>query len=351
MSVMVVNGRNVNEVFANGLRWLLVAGSRENSRNGTVLVAPGPVVSVYQNPTERVLFLPSRDANPFFHLMEAIWMLAGQNDVKFPRRFNSRFGEYSDDGVTIPGAYGHRWRNAFGLDQLSFIVRELRNNKESRRAVLQMWSPEVDIRAAERGGRDVPCNTAVYFDGRHGALNMTITCRSNDAIWGAYGANAVHFSILQEYVAVAVGLPVGELRQLSNNFHAYTDVYSEEQLRKMSENAEGFNLYATGQVTPYAMVLDPSRFLDDCARFMANPQRWSYDNPFFNDVCWPMYAAWENHEKWRVALRNWQATKEVAYAEEAKDAQEKALAHVAAIVAPDWRVACHQWLSRRYTDA
>ena len=33
-------------------------------------------------PTKELLFDPDRDANPFFHFMEGLWMLAGFNDLK-----------------------------------------------------------------------------------------------------------------------------------------------------------------------------------------------------------------------------------------------------------------------------
>ena len=44
---------------------------------------------------------------------------------------------------------------------------------------------------------------------KNGRLQMTVHCRSNDIIWGTYGANAVHFSILQEYVAARIGVDLG----------------------------------------------------------------------------------------------------------------------------------------------
>ena len=56
---------------------LRVVGKRKDSRNGPVLEFPEPVLICYNRPVERVLFYPSRDANPFFHLMEGLWMLVG----------------------------------------------------------------------------------------------------------------------------------------------------------------------------------------------------------------------------------------------------------------------------------
>src|SRR5262249_11634251 len=144
---------------------------------GTVLVIDEPVTITYTHPRERVLFNTVRDANPFFHLYEALWMLAGRNDVAPLSYYNSRMKEFSDDGKTLNGAYGYRWRNARGreygsgltivmvddptlptgkrpvcadlsvgsCDQLDTLVNHLRADPTSRRAVLQMWNVEDDL--------------------------------------------------------------------------------------------------------------------------------------------------------------------------------------------------------------
>lgn len=117
------------------------------------------------------------------------------------------------------------------LDQLAEVIRLLRANPTDRRIVLSMWDPTTDL---AMDGLDFPCNTQVYFrvrdqfrpsvareEGTDRVLDMTITCRSNDMYWGGYGANAVHFSVLQEFVAAMVGVRIGEMHQLSNNAHLY----------------------------------------------------------------------------------------------------------------------------------
>jgi hypothetical protein len=52
---------------------------------------------------------------------------------------------------------------------------------------------------------------------------MTVSNRSNDLIWGTYGANMVHFNLLLTYVAAAVGVPKGYYHQVSSNTHLYMD--------------------------------------------------------------------------------------------------------------------------------
>ncbi len=236
----VIRARNVNGALNEGMHLLDECGVREDSRAGPVVVAPWPVTTIYERPCERVLFEPRRDANPFFHLMEGLWMLAGRQDAKFLNRyvrdFGDRFAEptvmwQNENERIIHDAYGHRWRRAFGYDQLDLIVKKLRANPQDRQCVLQMWDATawqerdlvVKIYGDDMIGQDDlegdwvsrPCNTHAYFRVRDVAyrdppvtdqnsaeweariarggdkvLDMTICCRSNDAIWGAHGANA-----------------------------------------------------------------------------------------------------------------------------------------------------------------
>ena len=121
--MLVVQTRNVNHAYRQGVQLLLSQGDRETSRAGDVLVMNQPVTTVYSRPIERVLFDERRDANPFFHLAESIWMLAGRRDGKwldtYVKDFSSRYAEPNGD---IHGAYGYRWRNHFnGCDQLITI--------------------------------------------------------------------------------------------------------------------------------------------------------------------------------------------------------------------------------------
>lgn len=215
--------RNVNQALSMGMDLLDTQGIERNSRYGPVLYV-GEVSTTYVKPYERVLLNPIRDANPFFHLYESLWMLAGRNDVEGPARYAQRMRTFSDDGTTFHGAYGFRWRNHFGMDQLGIIARTLRENPEDRRCVLQMWDVSVDLGMQ---GKDFPCNTIASFQrGVSGELNLTVFCRSNDVIWGAYGANAVQFSMLLEYMAQWIQCPIGTYTQVSVNYHAYVDVFN-----------------------------------------------------------------------------------------------------------------------------
>lgn len=340
---------SVTQGLHKGLEHLKHHGKLSQSRNGPVLVGPWPVLTTYTHPTHRVLSSPLRNANPFFHVMEALWMLAGRNDLSWPRTFNEKFKEFSDDGSTLHGAYGHRWRRHFGVDQLVSITQILRKSPEDRRCVLSMWDPVVDL---GRSGNDFPCNTHAYFDLRDGALNLTVCCRSNDIWWGCYGANAVHFSFLLEYMAASVGAPIGVYRQLSNNFHLYPDIVGIDgnrhndlrydqlwaEIRESDFYTKPTGVYS--RVVESKLRLEPlvglelnapdtrmQTFDAELEWFMedADLER-DYLNPFFPLVAQPMFRAW-------VCYKN--------------KFHEEAFKHAHAIAAGDWALACIQWLERK----
>ena len=319
---MEIRCRNVNDGLAKGLKYLLEEGQLERSRNGTVIAAPEPVIITYERPWERVIFSPLRNANPFFHLFESLWMLAGRNDVKFPVRYNKRFNEYSDDGVSINGAYGYRWRNHFQRDQIDDAIVMLKNDPQTRRVVVGMWDPECDLGSKSR---DIPCNTHIYFDTRDGNVNMTVCNRSNDVLWGCFGANAVHMSILQEYIAIQIGKDMGRYTQFTNNLHLYTDILALDASEALIQELESYH-------TPYQVEkvnLVPLKstsvqeWYEDLQFFLEEPSRSHiYHDPFFGDVAGRMAIAWEyRHEKFG---------REIA----------------ATIVDDAWRTACCEWMDR-----
>lgn len=336
---MEIFAQNVNHALSMALRFLAQEGScvREDSRNGPVLVFEEPVMTYYEHPQERVLFSPLRNANPFFHLFEAIWMLAGRKDCDFICQFVKGMRQYSDDGNTLHGAYGYRWRHAFGFDQLIAIAEELKRSPSSRRCVLQMWEtalPFSDLGKSFSGGKDVPCNTHAYIDVRGGKLNMTVCCRSNDLWLGCYGANAVHFSVLQEWFAAAVGLPVGVYRQFSNNLHLYTQAVSEERLNEFAQDAYKHDYYQQGlrnYSPPYPLVKygeHPTQWLYDAQQFCVNPESGHNSGlaRFFGEVAYPMWRVWTDRKEVGLpAVRRW----------------------IEQIKATDWRIAAKEWCERR----
>jgi hypothetical protein len=342
--VITIQARNVNDALWAGASMIREHGVVGESRNGPVLRAPCPVTTVYQAPMERVMFHPERDANPFFHLVEALWMIAGRNDLKTLTPYVSNMTNFSDDGgKTQPGAYGHRWREHFQLDQLNWAVRRLKADPNDRRVVIQMYDAEVDQYAADNGGKDIPCNLmALPAINVYGSLDLTVFNRSNDMVWGAYGANAVHFSVLQEYLAAQIGVPVGTYFQVSNNFHAYLSTLGKAGMDwpwgkfALGEVAGTFrpDHYGAGRVKPFPMFEpgeDPLYILNDIQMFLDDPARVDIRSPFLRKIACPMV----------MAHRAYKAGKNTTGIQDALEILEQMPAD------NDWRAGATLWLKNR----
>lgn len=330
--------RNVNEALSQGLAMMVAYGIERDSRNGPVVAMPECFSTLYSHPAERVLFNAERNANPYFHFMEAMWMLSGRNDAKFLQHFIPSFNRFSDDGETLNGAYGHRWRYKFNFDQISRAIAELEGNHVSRRVVLEMWA------ASDLGSKskDVPCNTHIYFDVRDGKMNMTVANRSNDMIWGAYGANVVHMSMLQQYMAEAVGVPMGWYEQVSNDMHVYTAQYPRDTWAGMQNLwrdyynprvvlpvKESMLLKNRGKhaFTPIPIIQkQPLKLLAQFEKFANDPHGYTFGSahPYMEAIVQPMWFSWLSRRTDPQAALHWADN----------------------IEQWDWRIACREWLYR-----
>lgn len=327
------------------------------TRNGPVIQVEEPVTITYDRPKERVLFNPSRDANPFFHVYEALWMLAGRNDVTPLAYYNRRMETFSDYKNLLNGAYGYRWRQTKnGIDQLDHLVSHLKKNPQSRRAVLQMWNVQDDLILIDES-RDVCCNLSVLFSIREqqvsgmpkafrntetgevknffpyrSYLDMTVTNRSNDMIWGMLGANYVHFTFLQEYMAARIGVEVGVYNQFTNNLHVYDNNWKpREWLKDANIYDYGYHIGAGAKPDSlFPLVKSPEAFEKELPRFVehhlgkigAGEQENSWTEPFFSEVAGPMLCAFSCYKEkdfhgafimvdqiqaddWRFVAQNW----------------------------------------------
>jgi thymidylate synthase len=326
-----IDATDVNEGLLLGVQALKAHGRECPSRNGPVIEMPEPVSTTFRNPNQRVLFSKLRRANPFFHLFESLWMLAGRDDVKFVAQFAKQMKEYSDDGQRLNGAYGYRWRKWFGRDQLAATLKLLKEDPFSRRAVVAIWDGATD---GTYPSKDLPCNLSVVFSLRPGSwasgsrvengnrLYMTVYNRSNDIIWGLYGANCVHFSVLQEYMAGALGVSLGTYTHVSNSFHAYTENPQWEKLRDRL-GYEDVDIYRANYIPTFPLMTEDQPTWDrDLLLFLEAPGSVGMKDRFFHKVAKPMWYAhravkegdrWKALQildqmplcDWKLAARQW----------------------------------------------
>ncbi len=112
--------------------------------------------------------------------------------------------------------YHHRMTNFYGIDQIKFVIDELRRYPNSRRAVITIRSDK-DISTS---ALDPACLQHIQYFIRDGKLHCKVLFRSNDAVEATF-MNAFALIMLQKQIADELGVEVGSYTHRANSFHAY----------------------------------------------------------------------------------------------------------------------------------
>ena len=206
-----------SEALPSILSYLLEHGHTIGSRQGEQTAEITHPTIVLTEPLKREILIPARRASLPAQIAETMWVLAGRNDVEWLSHYLPRAADFSDDGISWRSGYGPRLRDFNGVDQLSAVVQTIRGDWSTRRAVVSLWSPEVD----SLPGKDTACNNWLHFLSRNGRLDLHVATRSNDAIWGWSGINAFEWSALLEIVAHLTGNMVGKVVYSISSLHIY----------------------------------------------------------------------------------------------------------------------------------
>lgn len=129
--------------------------------------------------------------------------------------------------------YHDRFVNYDGINQIDFVINELRRNPSSRRAVI-MIRHKNDI-----GSSDPACLQHISYFIRNGKLECNVTFRSNDAVKATF-MNAFALIMLQKKIADELGVPIGRYSHRANSFHCYEKDYTllEGYVKRIQNDSE-----------------------------------------------------------------------------------------------------------------
>lgn len=172
---------------------------------------------------------PAKDGFPLLTLRkipirvfvsEQLWFLTGS---RRPSEFLSRFTRIWDDFTNIDGvvtvAYGYRWRQHFGRDQIRGLVAHLEEDPSSRHGVIVAWDPAADGLGSSKR-KNIPCPYTFTVCIIKGELHLHNIIRSNDMILG-FPHDAAGFVLLQYLLASRLGCRVGKYTHSISNAHIY----------------------------------------------------------------------------------------------------------------------------------
>lgn len=166
------------------------------------------------DPLDRVIKTPARKFNKDYADYEFDWYLKGDRDALEISERAKIWKNMMIPGTTnVVSNYGYFWNKN---NQLARMIEELKNNPNSRRAILVHY----DIEELDIYKYDTPCNFALNFYIHRGKLELSVFARSID-LWFGFGNDQYCFSKLMELVSENTGYPIGQMHWHVTNLHVY----------------------------------------------------------------------------------------------------------------------------------
>jgi thymidylate synthase len=154
---------------------------------------------------------------------ELIWFLRGDTDVSYLHDNGvTIWDEWADADGGLGPVYGKQWRSwecpdGRTVDQIAWVVDEIRRNPNSRRLVVSAWNVADLPRMALQ-----PCHAMFQFYVADGRLSCQMYQRSADVFLGV-PFNIASYALLTHMIAAVTGLRPGEFVHTLGDAHLYAN--------------------------------------------------------------------------------------------------------------------------------
>jgi thymidylate synthase len=162
---------------------------------------------------------------------ELIWFLAGDTNIKYLKDNGvGIWDEWADADGNLGPVYGKQWRSwarpdGGSVDQISWLVNELKRNPDSRRLIISAWNPaEIDQMAL------APCHCLFQFYVAEGRLSCQLYQRSADVFLGV-PFNIASYALLTHMLAQVSGLQPGDFVHTLGDAHLYSNHLEQARLQ------------------------------------------------------------------------------------------------------------------------
>jgi thymidylate synthase len=208
------------ETYLDLVRHVLEHGARKEDRTGTGTLS----VFGYQmrfDLAERFPLVTTKKIHLKSVIHELLWFLQGSTNVKYLRENGvTIWDEWADANGELGPVYGYQWRSwpapdGRHIDQLSDVVRQIRENPNSRRLIVSAWNVADIPRMAL-----APCHAFFQFYVAEGRLSCQLYQRSADIFLGV-PFNIASYALLTLMIAQVTGLKPGEFVHTLGDAHLY----------------------------------------------------------------------------------------------------------------------------------
>ena len=225
-----------NKIYQGILREVYVNGSKEfNERTKTMTIRKFGVSFVIRD-VNYLPLLTIRKMFPKTGAAELAWSLLGTRDTEWLNKYTSIWKKFEDSPGIISGAYGHRWRHAFGRDQIFDLIALLKKDPSNRQGVVVTWDASSDGLMNTGKSKNVPCPYTFVCNVINNKLNIMVAQRSADMILGL-PYDVMMYSLLNMAIAKELGVVPGDVMFSIADAHVYEPYFgvTEELLRNSHE--------------------------------------------------------------------------------------------------------------------
>jgi len=229
------------------MRHVLTAGHRKSDRTGTGTIS----VFGYQMRFDLSAGFPlvtTKKCHLKSIIHELLWFLKGETNIAYLREHGvSIWDEWATPDGELGPVYGAQWRSWLShdgqvIDQISQLIRDIKNTPDSRRLIVSAWNPAVlpdtsmsPSQNAALGKQALPpCHTLFQFYVNDGKLSCQLYQRSADIFLGV-PFNIASYALLTMMVAQVCGLKPGEFVHTLGDAHLYINHLEQVELQLSRE--------------------------------------------------------------------------------------------------------------------
>ena len=178
-------------------------------------------------------------------IYELLWFLKGDTNIKYLKENGVNiWNSWADPKGNLGPVYGFQWRNwnNDGIDQISNLISDLKNNPSSRRHLISAWNPSVlpdtsksfEVNVANGKAALPPCHAFFQFHVNNGKLSCQLYQRSADVFLGV-PFNIASYSLLTLMIAQVCDLEPGDFIHTFGDAHIYTNHFEQMNLQLSRE--------------------------------------------------------------------------------------------------------------------
>lgn len=199
---------------------------------------------------------------------ELLWFIKGETNTKYLKENNVKIWDaWSDENGDLGPVYGHQWRNwnSDGVDQISILIDQIKNNPNSRRMIVSAWNPSVLPDTSESFSKNVangkaalpPCHAFFQFYVSEGKLSCQLYQRSADTFLGV-PFNIASYALFTMMIAQVTNLEVGDFIHTFGDVHLYNN-HLEQAKEQLSRD---FRSLPTMKINPEITNINDFRYED-----------------------------------------------------------------------------------------